>query len=170
MGDSSLSQEDIDNLLSGGFNDSFDTPDSTDVASSQPSSGGGGDVFDDLDSLISGSDSSPASFSNPTAKTSSKQSTPTHSSIIPKEMQTYGNLQVLVGVVVNLNVELGKKEMLIKDILALGEGSIIELDKAAGDPVDLIANNRPLARGEVVVVDEQFGVRVTEMVDPYKFD
>ena len=56
--------------------------------------------------------------------------------------------------------------MYIKDILGLGEGSIIELDKLAGEPVDLLVNGKLIAKGEVVVIDENFGVRVTDIVSP----
>ena len=62
-----------------------------------------------------------------------------------------------------ITVELGGTNMLIRDILALGPGSVIELDKLAGEPVDLLVNDRPIAKGEVVVIDESFGVRLTEI-------
>jgi len=62
-----------------------------------------------------------------------------------------------------VTVELGRTRMLIRDILALGPGSIIELDKLAGEPVDLLVNDRPIAKGEVVVIDENFGVRLTQI-------
>jgi flagellar motor switch protein FliN/FliY len=65
-----------------------------------------------------------------------------------------------------LTVELGRTKMYIKDILGLGEGSIIELDKLAGEPVDLLVNGKLIAKGEVVVIDENFGVRVTDIVSP----
>ncbi len=64
-----------------------------------------------------------------------------------------------------LSVELGQKDMPIRDILALGPGKIIELDKLAGEPVDLLVNGKLLAKGEVVVVDENFGVRITELIE-----
>lgn len=76
------------------------------------------------------------------------------------------NIDRLVDVDLNLSVELGRKNMKIKEILSLGPGKIIELDKLAGEPVDLLVNGKLLAKGEVVVVDENFGVRITELVDP----
>jgi len=76
------------------------------------------------------------------------------------------NIDRLVDVSLNLSVELGRKNMRIKEILNLGPGKIIELDKLAGEPVDLLINGKLLAKGEVVVVDENFGVRITELVDP----
>jgi flagellar motor switch protein FliN/FliY len=63
-----------------------------------------------------------------------------------------------------VSVELGRTRLLIRDILELGPGSIIELDKIAGEPVDLFANGMLVARGEVVVIDDNFGVRVTEII------
>ena len=77
-----------------------------------------------------------------------------------------GNINRLMDVGLNLSVELGRKDMQIKEILNLGPGKIIELDKLAGEPVDLLVNGRLLAKGEVVVVDENFGVRITELIDP----
>ena len=76
------------------------------------------------------------------------------------------NIDRLVDVSLNLSVELGRKNMRIKEILGLGPGKIIELDKLAGEPVDLLVNGKLLAKGEVVVVDENFGVRITELIDP----
>jgi flagellar motor switch protein FliN len=75
-----------------------------------------------------------------------------------------GNLDLLLDVKMPLVVELGRSKMLIRDILELGPGSVIELDKAAGEPVDLLVNGKLLARGEVVVIDESFGLRITEIV------
>jgi flagellar motor switch protein FliN/FliY len=72
----------------------------------------------------------------------------------------------LLDVSLNISVELGRKQMQIKDILGLGPGKIIELDKLAGEPVDLLVNGRLLAKGEVVVVDENFGVRITDLINP----
>lgn len=72
----------------------------------------------------------------------------------------------LLDVTLTVSVELGRKQMQIKEILELGPGKIIELEKLAGEPVDLLVNGKLLARGEVVVVDENFGVRITELVDP----
>lgn len=72
----------------------------------------------------------------------------------------------LLDISLNVAVELGRKQMQIKEILELGPGKIIELEKLAGEPVDLMVNGKLLARGEVVVVDENFGVRITELVDP----
>ncbi len=76
------------------------------------------------------------------------------------------NINLLMDVPMQITVELGRTRMLIKEILSLGEGSIIELDKLAGEPVDLLVNNKLIAKGEVVVIDENFGVRVTDIISP----
>ena len=65
---------------------------------------------------------------------------------------------------VELAVEIGRTRMTIGDTLGLGPGSIVTLDRMAGEPVDLLVNGRPIARGEVVVIDEEFGLRITEVV------
>lgn len=79
--------------------------------------------------------------------------------------EALGNLDLLLDVKMPLVVELGRTRMLIRDILELGPGSVIELDKAAGEPVDLLVNGKLIARGEVVVIDENFGLRITELAD-----
>jgi flagellar motor switch protein FliN/FliY len=80
--------------------------------------------------------------------------------------QESGNIGLIMDVYMELTVELGRTKKLIKDILGIGEGTIIELDKLAGEPVDILVNHKLIAKGEVVVIDENFGVRVTEIVSP----
>ena len=78
------------------------------------------------------------------------------------------NLKVLESIDVALTVEVGGAEIKIRDLLRLGEGSVVELDRLAGDPLDILANGTMIAKGEVVMVGERFGVRFTEIVDPEK--
>ncbi|MDR2020748.1 MAG: flagellar motor switch protein FliN [Treponema sp.] len=75
-----------------------------------------------------------------------------------------GNIGLIMDVFMEMTVELGRTRKLIKEILGMGEGTIIELDKLAGEPVDILVNHKLIAKGEVVVIDENFGVRVTEIV------
>ena len=82
---------------------------------------------------------------------------------VPSEQ---GNIGLLMDVFMEMTVELGRTKKLIKEILTIGEGTIIELDKLAGEPVDILVNHKLIAKGEVVVIDENFGVRVTEIVSP----
>jgi flagellar motor switch protein FliN/FliY len=77
-----------------------------------------------------------------------------------------GNIGLLMDVFMEMTVELGRTKKLIREILGIGEGTIIELDKLAGEPVDILVNHKLIAKGEVVVIDENFGVRVTEIVSP----
>ncbi len=76
------------------------------------------------------------------------------------------NIDLLMDVKLPISIELGRTSMTISDILALGSGSVVELDKLAGEPVDLLVNNKIVAHGEVVVVDENFGIRITGLVTP----
>lgn len=73
-------------------------------------------------------------------------------------------IDLLAGLEMNVRVELGRTELTVAEVLGLGAGSVIELDRLAGEPVDILVNDRLIARGEVVVVDENFGVRVVEVV------
>jgi flagellar motor switch protein FliN len=75
-----------------------------------------------------------------------------------------GDLRRLSAVPVDLSVEMGRSRMTVGETLELRQGSIITLDRMAGEPVDLLVNGTAIARGEVVVIDEQFGLRVTEML------
>ncbi|TVY10646.1 flagellar motor switch phosphatase FliY [Paenibacillus cremeus] len=77
------------------------------------------------------------------------------------------NLNLLLDIPLKVTVELGRTHKVIKDILELSQGSIIELDKLAGEPVDILVNNKLIAKGEVVVIDENFGVRVTDIVNQW---
>ena len=79
---------------------------------------------------------------------------------------TGGDLSVLDDVELDLRIELGRTEMLIDEVVALREGSVVALDKLAGDPVDILANGRLIARGEVLVLNDNFCVRVAEILTP----
>lgn len=75
-------------------------------------------------------------------------------------------LALIRGVEMQVTAELGRTTMTVRELLQLGPGSVIELDRAAGSPVDLLVNGTLIARGEVVVIDEEYGIRVSEIVDP----
>jgi len=77
-----------------------------------------------------------------------------------------GNIDMVLDVSVPITVELGRTRMLIRDVLKLGVGGVVELDKIAGEPVDLFVRDLKFATGEVVVVGDRFGVRIKEVVDP----
>jgi flagellar motor switch protein FliN/FliY len=78
------------------------------------------------------------------------------------------NLNILLDVKLQLSVELGKAELPIKKVLELTKGSIVTLNKAAGEPVELYANGKLIAYGEVVVIEDNFGLRITHITDPVK--
>lgn len=77
-----------------------------------------------------------------------------------------GGLDLLMDIPLEISVELGRVKMVVKDVVELGSGSIVEIDKAAGEPVDVMVNGRLVARGEVVVIEDNFGVRITEILSP----
>jgi len=81
---------------------------------------------------------------------------------------TAENLRVLENVEVQMTVDVGNTEIKIRDLLRLNEGAVIELDRLAGDPLDILVNGTMIAKGEIVMVGERFGVRFTEIVDPEK--
>lgn len=74
------------------------------------------------------------------------------------------SIDLLKDVALVVQAELGKTRRLVRDILRLQVGTVLELDKEAGEPVDILVNNKPIARGEVVEIDGQYGVRITEIV------
>ncbi len=76
------------------------------------------------------------------------------------------NIEMLLDVDLEITVELDRKSMLVSDLLKLGKGSIIEFPKSAGEPLDILVNGRKFAEGEVVVIDDKFGVRITQLVSP----
>ncbi len=76
------------------------------------------------------------------------------------------NIDLLMHVPLHLTVELGSCKLSIAEILELGTGSVVELDRSANHPVDLLVNSRPIARGEIVAVEDKFGVRITELLAP----
>ncbi|MEE9128881.1 MAG: flagellar motor switch protein FliN [Phycisphaerales bacterium] len=82
--------------------------------------------------------------------------------------QAAATLGLLHDVELNVKIELGRTRMYVEDVLRLNENSVIELDKAAGDPVDIFVNDRYVARGEVLVLNENFCVRISEIIQPAK--
>ena len=76
------------------------------------------------------------------------------------------NMEFVLDIPLEVTVELGRTKMLINDLLKLGQGSVIELTKLAGESLDILANQKAIARGEVVVVNEKYGIRLTEVISP----
>lgn len=84
----------------------------------------------------------------------------------PQEVYPKGNMDILMDVSLEVSVELGRTRKKIKEILEFGPGSVIELDHLVGEPVDVLANGKFIAKGEVVVIDENFGIRITDIINP----
>ncbi len=83
-----------------------------------------------------------------------------------EEIQTQQDLDFILDIPLELSVELGRCKMLVNDLLQLGQGSVVELNKLAGEPLEIYINSKLVARGEVVVVNEKFGVRLTDIITP----
>jgi flagellar motor switch protein FliN/FliY len=92
--------------------------------------------------------------------TSGATRAPAADSTVPDEQ----HLEIIMDIPLDITVELGRMRMQVREVLDLGAGSIVEIDKAAGEPVDVVVNGRLVARGEVVVIDDNFGVRITEIL------
>ena len=141
-----LSQEDIDKLMSEDgeldqdWGESFEEPAPAAEAASAPPS----HSFDQLPQ--------PSLTSSPPAESTREA--------------TARSLDFILDIPLEVSVELGRTKMVINDLLQLGQGSVIELTKLAGEPLEILVNNKLVARGEVVVVNEKFGVRVTDIVSP----
>lgn len=75
-------------------------------------------------------------------------------------------LEMILDIPLRVSVELGRTKMLVNDLLQLGQGSVIELSKLAGEPLEVLVNDKLVARGEVVVVNEKFGIRLTDIISP----
>ena len=76
------------------------------------------------------------------------------------------DLDFILDIPLDVSVELGRTKMLINDLLQLGQGSVIELNKLAGEPLEILVNKKLVARGEAVVVNEKFGIRLTDIISP----
>jgi flagellar motor switch protein FliN/FliY len=84
---------------------------------------------------------------------------------IPKK-QIGRNLEFILDVALQVTVEVGRTRMTIQDLLRLGQGSVVELEKLAGEPLDIFINGKAVARGEAVIVNDKFGVRLTDIISP----
>lgn len=80
--------------------------------------------------------------------------------------QRPANLDFILDIPLEITVELGRTRMIVQDLLKLGQGSVIELTKPAGDTLEILANNRLIAKGDVVVMNDKYGVRLTEVISP----
>jgi flagellar motor switch protein FliN/FliY len=151
MVDGSLSQDELNALLGGG-----DDSGSSDAGGAFDLGGGldiGADGLDAISSALG------QGFSPPPASPKSGS---------PKSISgtNSSNLNLLMDVTMSLTVELGRTNMLIKDVLQLSEGAVVELDKNVGEDLDLLANGKLIGRGKIIVIDDYYGIQITHIVDP----
>jgi flagellar motor switch protein FliN/FliY len=156
MGEGSLSQEDIDALLGEGNSGGSDALADLDSLVGGGTGGGGGDSgpsFDDIAAALGPS-------STPTATTPKSQARSQAGS-----GGNTANLNLLLDVTLTLSVELGRTQMYIKDVLQLSEGTVVELDKNVGEELDILANGKPIGRGRLIVLDDYYGIQITQILD-----
>src|SRR4051812_27672490 len=91
---------------------------------------------------------------------------PTETTAATKDENEARRIELLLDVPLDVSVELGRARMSIQELLGLSPGSVVELDKVAGEPLDILVNQRLVARGEAVVVNDKFGIRITDIVSP----
>lgn len=176
MGDPTLNQDEIDALLADVQDPTEGPIDSgTQKTAAAADDFGGGDVGagepaggdamdfggDDLAAMI---DESPAPQAAAPKPSGPKQAAE-HAVAFSGEFSSR-NIEALLDVPLQVVVELGRTEMSIQKILDLGPGSVVELNRLAGEPINVLVNGKLVARGEVVVVDESFGVKVTSIISP----
>ncbi|MEK6531054.1 MAG: flagellar motor switch protein FliN [Deltaproteobacteria bacterium] len=90
----------------------------------------------------------------------------TFNQLRPETSSPVTNMDMILDIPVTVSVELGRARIMIKELLQLGQGAVVELEKLAGEPVEIFVNNRLVARGEAMVVNEKFGVKLTDIVSP----
>jgi flagellar motor switch protein FliN/FliY len=95
-----------------------------------------------------------------------KKTLPPKGETSPGSLSDVGNLNFILDIPLEISVELGRTRMMISELLQLGQGSVIELNKLAGEPLEIFVNQKLIARGEVVVVNEKFGIKMTDIISP----
>ncbi|MBI3259980.1 MAG: flagellar motor switch protein FliN [Ignavibacteriae bacterium] len=127
---------------------------------------------EEIDALIKGGDLTGDSDSSNIGSSGINIDTPDFPDLPQMDMQSEPTsvndpkLALLYDLQLPVSIELGRTSMLIRDILRLGRGSVVEFDKLVSEPVDVLVNGKKVAEGEVVVVDKHFGIRITTLVDP----
>jgi len=137
--------------------------DSSSKSTSSPEAPSDTDVPASADSAVSDQPATATPPPSPPAATADSVNLPEFSP--PQSGQSASGIDLLSQVNLNVRIELGRTKMLVEDVLRLNEGSVVELDKLAGDPVDVYVNDRLVARGEVLVLNSAFSVRINEIVN-----
>lgn len=99
-------------------------------------------------------------------KAGAEKTSPLKDEAIRSSLSDVGNLNFILDIPLEISVELGRARMMISELLQLGQGSVIELNKLAGEPLEIFVNQKLIARGEVVVVNEKFGIKMTDIISP----
>jgi len=118
---------------------------------------------EEMDTLINSSNDPTQQL--PDAQTTAANSTKEHKTKDKIIENVSPKLELLFDLQLPVSIELGRTNMLIRDILQLGRGSVIEFDKLVSEPIDVIINGKKIAEGEVVVIDKHFGIRITQLID-----
>ncbi len=156
MADGSLSQDELNALLGGG--DDAGASDGGTFDLGMGDGGGGLDIgADGLDAITSALGQG---FTPPPSPSKGGGGSK------PMSGASSSNLNLLMDVTMSLTVELGRTNMLIKDVLQLSEGAVVELDKNVGEDLDLLANGKLIGRGKIIVIDDYYGIQITHIVDP----
>jgi flagellar motor switch protein FliN/FliY len=165
-----VAQSDIDAALAAGAS----SPNAEKIAAEPVSSGASKTkdavVQDDLAAVVATAEAPAPVTAQSAAAEYSFDSTPADEVLdLPdfttsSEVRPDSTIDLLSDVELNVKIELGRAEMLIEDVLRIGEGSVVELDKLAGDPVDVLVNDRLVARGEILVLNDNFCVRISEII------
>ena len=120
---------------------------------------------DDIDAMLAGQGAAQAAQpAAPRAPMEEFGSAP-HTSNLPVNLEGH-NLDVILDIQVSISMEVGNTDITIRNLLQLNQGSVIELDRLAGEPLDVLVNGTLIAHGEVVVVNEKFGIRLTDVISP----
>lgn len=123
----------------------------------------GGAGQDDIDAMLAASNPAPSAPAAPRAPMEEFNSAPKVN--LPVNMEG-PNLDVILDIPVSISMEVGNTDITIRNLLQLNQGSVIELDRLAGEPLDVLVNGTLIAHGEVVVVNEKFGIRLTDVISP----
>ncbi len=118
---------------------------------------------DDIDAMLAGSLNTPSTPSAPRAPMEEFGGAPKNN--LPVNLEG-PNLDVILDIPVSISMEVGNTDITIRNLLQLNQGSVIELDRLAGEPLDVLVNGTLIAHGEVVVVNEKFGIRLTDVISP----
>jgi flagellar motor switch protein FliN len=158
MADGSLSQDELNALLGGGDDSGASDGGTFDLGMGDGGDGGGLDIgADGLDAINSALGQG---FSPPPSPSKGGGGSK------PMSGGSSSNLNLLMDVTMSLTVELGRTNMLIRDVLQLSEGAVVELDKNVGEDLDLLANGKLIGRGKIIVIDDYYGIQITHIVDP----